>query len=357
MTDPDRPPGEGDFLAGPPPRSEIDERLQSDAPTEEGQLPFAGGPRDIDVRKKLGPRGKLLLGLLPVALAAGGWFLGGGVAWMLIALGSAGLLGLIALRYLPSIDFLGRRHFLTFGYLVLCWAAWVGVGYFLPLTTVKVRGDLIHGMKKEPDCPLRVSYGGAVLADLERGRECKIQFRGRFNRDRLTIQTLGPEGWIERSFRDYGNEVALEEIPTVSLYVDNRKHGAVELGCGQLRWAIAADKHQALRVPAGVPCSLTLDGKEVGVLEGKENALVDTRGTRSYRLRKIVYGGIINRLARPGPDLLANWPITLEGKHVHSLPAAIDYFLEPAPKEIKVTTLGGLPTGRESRWELLEREP
>jgi hypothetical protein len=356
MSDPDRTAPGSDFQTGPPARPERDDRLQQDAPPSEpeGQLSVLGR-EDIDIRKKLGPHGKLLLGLLPVALAAGAWFLAGGVVWVLLAVAAAGLLLLIALRHLPNIDFLRRDQFLKFGYLVLCWGIWTAVGYFLPVSTVKVEAALGSGWDKEPNCPMRIRYGRQVDVELNRPGEHTITFRGRFDPQALKVETLTPTGWVERSFDPYSSSVVLKEVPTARVYVDNRKHGAVEIGCGQLNFHVAAGRHQRLRIaalPGGRRCSVTLGGKEIGTLTGEADLLIDTLGTRSYRLRKIVYGSILHMLAGPEPGLFPETEVFRAG-HCHTLGVAVAYFLEDAPKEIK----GTIFSGKETRYELLEIEP
>ncbi len=359
MNDPDRAAQGGDFQTGLP-RLEADERLQNEAPAVGPEDRLSGiDPARIDVRRKLGPRGKLLLALLPLALAVGSWFLGGGTVWMLTSVLAAGSLLVVAIRYLPSIDFLGLRHYLTFGYLVLCWAAWAAVGYFLPLTTVTVKPALGSSWEKEPDCPMRITHGRQAQVEHDHPGEHTIAFRGRFDPRSLKIETRTPAGWIERSFTSYTSFVVLEEVPAARLYIDNRKHAAVDLGCGQLRFPIAAGSRQRLRLaapPAGSRCPLTMDGKEVGVLTGEEDVLVDTLGTRSYRLRRLVYGGILDMLAGPAAGPFPRTEL-FRGRHVHKLGVAVDYFLEDAPKEIKVPTWSGLPAGQQTRYELLEVQP
>jgi hypothetical protein len=357
VSDPNRPSREGDFQAGPP-HPEPDERLQNEAPAPEPEdRPIA--TRDLDVRKKLGPRGKLLVGLFPVALAVAAWFLAGGLVWVLGTLLSAGMLLLVAIRHLPNIDFLRRHQLLKFGYLVLCWCIWAGIGYFLPLTTVKVEADLGSGWEKEPDSPMRIVYGWQVDREVEHPHAPIIEFRGRFDPKSLKISTQTPTGWAERSFSDYSISVGLKPIPLARLYVDNRKHAAVEVGCGQLTFPIAAGSHQCLRIavpPGGSHCPVTIDGKEVATLAGEENLLLDTLGSRSYRLRKIVYGGILEMLAGQQPALFPSGDV-FRGGHAHKLGAAVDYFLEDAPKEIKVPALGGIAVGTHTRYELTQIGP
>jgi hypothetical protein len=356
MSDPDRTAQGSDFQAGAPSRPERDDRLQKDAPASEpeGRLSWLG-LGDIDIRKKLGARSKLLLGLFPVALAVGAWFLGGGVAWAVAAVAAAGLLLLIAVCYLPNIDFLRLHQFLTFGYLVLCWGIWTAVGYFLPVSTVTVEAALGSGWEKEPDCPMRITYGRQVEVELDRSQEHTIEFRGWFDPKALKIETQTPTGWVERSFDPYSYAVRLNEVPTARLYVDNRKHGAVGIGCGQLNFHVAAGRHQRLRIaalPTGSRWPVTLDGKEIGTLTAEADLLVDTLGTRSYRLRKIVYGSILDMLAEPAPGLFPETEV-FRGGHCHKLGVAVAYFLEDAPKNIK----GTIFTGKQTRYELLEIEP
>ena len=46
---------------------------------------------------------------------------------------------------------------------------------------------------------------------------------------------------------------------------------------------------------------------------------------------------------------------TLHPGHVHKLPGGIDYFLEPGPEKIQVTTVGVPGLGKRTRTELIEQ--
>jgi len=316
----------------------------------------------IDVRKKLTRSQKLIYAAIPVVLAGVSLILGGNQAWMLLAaLGALGiiLLAVSGLRVVAQRD-LSLRDFLVLGYLLVCWGAWTAVGYFLPVTTVHVKGDLLDKMADEPSCPLRVSYAGQVRVELDRCRECSFQFRGRFQREQLKIEMLSTVGWIKRKFGGYGDEVRLEKIPTTRLYIDNRGNGEVKLVCGQLSLDIAADSKECVKIPALAErdfCFLKLNGKQVGAIEG-ENVLVDTLGTRSYRLREIVYGHDWGMPLVPGGrDLRRALGSVFRQAHVHKLSEKLDYFLEPSPEKIEVTTFGGFSLGQHVRSELSEMEP
>src|SRR5262249_10493131 len=181
------------------------------------------GRFNVDVRRKPG----LLARSLPWLLAAMGlaviglvsWFLAGHAVWNYSA-GIAALLPfLLTLPGFKFLDHLRKRHFLLYGYFVLCWVVWALIGYYWPVTEVRVRGDLVYKMEQEPHCPLRVSYRDEVRVELDRVQECSFQFRGRFQPEQLKIEMLTPEGWVTRSFKNYGNEASLEKIPITRLYV------------------------------------------------------------------------------------------------------------------------------------------
>ena len=364
MTDDSSSAAEGDFMSALPPRKAVDERLTGEVSgPERGEQPLAPPAAGLDIRKRLSPaqkaRRRLFYASVPVGLAVVSWFLGGDLIWgavaavaaLLVIVASAAAFRVVAARDLRLGDFLPA------GYLLLCWASWTAVGYFLPLATVHVTGQ----MDGEPDCPFRVSYGGQVRLAAERGRECSFQIRGRFRPDEVKVETLTTQGWIDRSFRDYGDEVDLEKIPTTRIYLDNRGNGPVELGCGPLRFTAAAGGKACFRIPAlpvGARCPLTLDGQEVGNV-GSRNVLVDALGTRSYTLRTVTYesgfAGLL-RLGRPDLGPPPGKEAVLSGRHVHQLPGAIDFFLEPAPPNIKVTTFGGIDPIEQTRMELCETD-
>jgi hypothetical protein len=202
---------------------------------------------------------------------------------------------------------------------------------------------------------MRITYGRQVEVVVDPPGEHTIEFRGRFDPAALKIETLTPTGWGERSFDPYSDSVRLKAIPTARLYIDNRKHGAVRIGCGRLNFDIPAGGHRRLNIaalPASSRCPVTLDGKEIGILAGEADLLVDTLGTRSYRLRKIVYGSVIDMLAGPAPGLFPEVEV-FRGGHCHKLGVAVDYFLEDAPKEIKAMIF----SGKQTRYELLEIQP
>src|SRR5262249_36869974 len=160
-------------------------------------------------------------------------------------------------------------------------------GYFFPLTTVKIEPE----REEEPACPTRVSYRGEVLADFDRPQQYSFPLRGHLQPELLKIETLGPTGWIVRNFRNYGEDVKLETVPTVTLYVDNQGHGATSLECGELQFPVSAHAKERRVIVApreGVPIWVDIDGKPAGALDG-EHLLTDTLGTRSYQLREIVY--------------------------------------------------------------------
>jgi hypothetical protein len=354
---------DGDFTALPPSRAPIGEAVQREEPGQPAPLPtsLVAEPRPLDLRRKPTVSEQLTLWLLAAliltAVAIGSWFTGGNEYWMFgTALGVLILivLGLVSLRHASTLT---RRSYFTYGFLLVCCGVWFGIGYFWPQTTIKVNGGLAHDMEREPTTPFRVRYGGKVMVERERSQECAFSFRGRFDPKQLQIESLSPEGWIQRTFSDYSDSVRLEDIPVTWIYVDNRKHEESVLACGEVHFVIPADDKEIHRVPELkrlLKCPVTLDGQKVGNLTDK-NILVDTRGTRSYTERTVVYGGPLEILMNK-PEIGAG-SSSFRRKHVHELDDKIDYFLEPAPKEIKVPAFGGIAIGTEKRTELLEDEP
>jgi hypothetical protein len=311
----------------------------------------------------------LLAASVLVALAVASWFLGGNGVWGLSATAAALLLIALAIATVKIPSAPRPRYCLLLGYLFVCWGVWTAVGIFWPVTTVEVKGDRTDRMKNEPACPLRVSYAGQVRLEFDRPQECSFQFRGRFRADQLKIESLMPSGWVRRSFTEYGDSVCyLNKIPMARLYVDNRNNAGVTLACGKLGYRVAANSQKRLSIPAlprGGQCPVTINGKVVGVLQG-DDVLVDTPGTRSYRLRTVVYtSGFSWRHRLPGKerevpplrDLLPPEDRVFHRGHVHVLPGEIDYFLEPHPGQITVRTFIGLREEWHTRQELCETEP
>jgi hypothetical protein len=293
---------------------------------------------------------------VPFALAAVSWTLGGNNVWAWTA-GVSGVLlllwGVASLEVLRDRDF-QLRDFLVTGFVVLCWGAWAAVGYYFPLTAVRLK----DGDEEEPVGPVRLSYDGEVRFEGER-RQIAFEIRGRLDPARLKIESLAPTGWAARTFRASSDEVTLEKLPTTIIYFDNRDHKVARLVCGQLSVTVAANTKERVRVPAlapGTACPLLLDGKEIGTL-GEKDVFVDAFGTRSYRWRTITYGGPLEQVMALNPQGVVpprdDFELFRAG-HVHELRGKVDFFLEPAPNEIKVRTIGPTIGGRETRTELVE---
>lgn len=295
---------------------------------------------------------------VPFVLAAVSWLLGGNNVWAWTAAVSGVLLllwGVASLEVLRDRDF-QLRDFLLAGFVVLCWGAWAAVGYHFPLTAVRLKDD---DGDDEPVGPVRLSYDGEMRFEGER-RQGAFEIRGRLDPARLKVESLAPTGWVARTFRVYGDEVTLAKAPTTTLYFDNRDHKEARLVCGQLGVTVAANKKERLRVPAlapGAACPLVLDGKEVGTL-GEKDVLVDALGTRSYRWRTVTYGGALEQLMALNPQGGVVPPRDdfelFRAGHVHELRGKVDFFLVPAPREIKVQTFGPDIGGRTVRTELIE---
>jgi hypothetical protein len=353
-------PDDGDFTALPPSPAPIDEGIQREEPEQPAQLPtsLVAEPPPLDFRRKptLWERSRpwLLAVLILPAMALGSWRAGGTDVWAFgtaLCVLSLIILGLVALRHLGTLT---RRSYITYGYLMICCGTWFGIGYYWPLTTIQVNGGLDHSMERGPTTPLRVRYDGQTMVELERCQVCAFSFRGRFEPKLLQIESLGPQGWIRRPFDDYSDRVSLKDIPVTWIYVDNRKNGSTVLACGEVSFDIPAEGKEIYRVPGlevikGYP--VLLDGQQVGFLTDK-NILIDTRGKRSYTERTVIYGGPLEiMMNKPEIDPGSS---SFRKKRLHQLDDKIDYFLEPAPKEIKVQAFGGIAIGTEKRTELLE---
>ena len=352
-----------DFTALPPSPAPIDEGVQREEPERPAPVPTSllAEPRPLDLRRQPThwERAGLwfLAGIILPAAALGSWFAGGNDIWRIgtaLSVLILIILGLVALRHLGSLT---RSNSVTFGFLLICGGVWFGIGHFWPLTTIQVKAGL--GTKWEPrgHNAVAVRYDGTTMVELDRAQECAFSFRGRFDPKRLQIESLSPEGWIPRKFSDYSDSVSLEDIPVIWIYVDNRKHDPVVLSCGEVSFTIPEETQEIYRVPEFkrlLSCPVLLDGQKAGKLTDK-NILVDTLGTHSYTLSTVVYGGAL--------DMLLNKPaaggdsVSLQKQHVHELPGTIDFFLEEAPKEIKVPTFGGIVLGPEKRTELLADDP
>jgi hypothetical protein len=290
--------------------------------------------------------------LILLADAAVSWLVAGSDAWVWVAGISFVVLVLLATTALRvALRDLRPIHLLFFGYLALLWGCWAAVGYWFPLTTLTVKPD-----PEGPTTATRVHYASKELPPYDRAAGLSYQLRGRVDEESLKAETQGPAGWVPRPLRVYGSTAELEKVPTVALYVDNRDHAAVEVGCGELRLAVPAGAHATHVLPAepdGPPIRVTLDGKKVGKLEGGFG-LVDVLGTRSYRFRQVAYG---DGIAQFDPDFgRGTLPAsTYEAAHLHRLPARVDYFLEKAPDHITVTAVFGFAPP-ETRGELIDAD-
>jgi hypothetical protein len=297
----------------------------------------------------------LLAGLPPLGAVVGSWYLGGDETWLKVTCVAFCVLLLVGLGMLRgAFEARGRGMIwiaALFGYLLLVWGAWTGVGYFLPVTAVKVKPN-----KDGPDGPTRIVYRGEVVGELGRTDDHSFEIRGRFDPSRLRVETFGPEGWVQCPCRDFVSSVEVEAIPTVGLYVDNRQRGQTRLECGELKLQVPAGAafRRVIPAPAG-SLPLLLDGEVVGSLEG-EHLLIDVLGTREYRLREVTYrGGVLHLFQPERPDRL---PLVeyFRGRRLHRLPRQVDHFLEPAPEKVNVTTYGWQMDVRAERYELLDAD-
>jgi hypothetical protein len=245
-----------------------------------------------------------------------------------------------------------------------CWA-WLNFS----VRNVHIEPGWSSDRPQGPSLPVRVLYDGQVLATFDDWKEHTVAVRG-WRSDLLQVEMLRPEGWVacevDRSSWLHWNVylsyyVRVRGKPrTVALCVDNRGHDSVELACGQVCFRVAADRTRRLSIPASADARrypLTIDGRAVGALDG-DNFLVDVSGTRSYRLHEQVYGG---GLALLSPASIRRKPdVFYRGRPLHKLGAPVDFFLTPAPAQIRVRTLAihgvAMPVIEERRTELLEEK-
>jgi hypothetical protein len=345
-----------------PTEDESWKRIESDPDREILPRFFEKRPA-VDIRKKPSIFVRLRPWLpalpVPVALAVISWFLGGNVVWCVSAVIMTALLIIVGAVAHPRVNYLGPRVYLMSGYLVACWASWVLVGWYWPVTTVLVRAEFGDELKQDTSAPLRISYAGRVELEQDRCRRCSFQFRGPFQPAELKIEMLTPYGWVQRPFKTCGTEVRLTTFPHSRLYVDNRGHGATTLVCGKLNFRIAAGCHECLRIPnlpKDVHYPLAIDGTVVGTFEGGD-LLIDTLGTRAYLLRRVYYVDYRDRDKVAGGLLVAPPEVLFAGAHVHKVAERIDFFLEPAPQTIKVLAIGNVPMENGTRTELREWQP
>jgi hypothetical protein len=292
---------------------------------------------------------------LPLLLAAISWLLGGNAIWGWVT-GITGFLlflfVLSSLKYLPQMQV---RHYLLFGLIILNWACFAAVGYYFPLLSVSVRTRT-----DEAKLPTRVYYEGKEVASLDSSSEkATFPLRGRLEKSSVKIEVLGPQGWVARKFDVYGNDIVLDRVPTAFLYIDNKGHKAVDLACGALTLQVGADgreSYEFLALPEGKSFPMNIDGKEVGVVNSA-HTLIDVEGTRTYRLRHIVYQSGLGLALALDPNHAADHlpppDDSFAGKHVHKLPGKVDYVFTAAPEKITVHGFQGMMAQNETRTELL----
>src|SRR5262249_40394399 len=123
--------------------------------------PEREGAAVIDVRRKptlvVRRLPWVLTALVLPALLIVAWSLAGNAVWGYSAGIAAVILIILTLAGFRVLDDLRVRHFLLYGYLVLCWVGWFVVGFCWPITEVRVTGGLGHKLEDEPNCRLRVS--------------------------------------------------------------------------------------------------------------------------------------------------------------------------------------------------------
>ncbi|MGE3806019.1 MAG: hypothetical protein AB7K24_15205 [Gemmataceae bacterium] len=296
-----------------------------------------------------------------IASAAGSWYLAGTETWLLVTLGSVCIFALVivgALRGVAENAAQGQatnwRHVgRVFGYLVLVWVVWIGIGYFFPWTEVR-----IYPAEDGPDGPSRAVYRGRTRHEFDATRGAVFSFRGRLNTAALRIETFGPAGWMERPFRSLPG-VTLEDVPTTTLYIDNRARAVpARLEWGELTIDVPANRsaRRVIMLPPQPP-SLLIDGRDLGPLL-QPFYLIDITGTRQYELEELTYDNGMALAMNLVPGAPARKPPRREvyqGNQLHCLPGKVDFFLEGPPDSIRVTGMKGLETPREeSRFQLQE---
>jgi hypothetical protein len=276
----------------------------------------------------------------------------------LISFGLLFFAGLILVQA-GGLKVLRLRHYLVIGGCLAVWGCWLGAGLarpFLTPTTVRYSHEL--------DAPGRLLYSDDILATLERGETTEHSLRF-FDEKKLRLEILTPDGWAWREMslsHDWESRELVRPVlvkagsaEEITLWVDNRKGSRTVLACGQLEITIAANQTRKIGIPPSSQpglLPLRIDGVEVDSLTGSYY-LVDTSGQRAYRLKAHVYGGGLAQLGGAPPKVTAE--TLLSRRRLHPLKQSIDFFLTPAPSEIKVTTFGGVGAfAVEQRWELLE---
>lgn len=298
------------------------------------------------------PIWRALIGPISVAIvAAVAWQLAGGPTWHWIAILSAGAVFLLVTSAVKAgVSDLRARHFLGFGYIVLSVACWIGVGYFFPINQVQLQSELFTD-QCPIEGPIRVAYNGTLLSPISPDGKT-FRFRGRVDKGQISVESLGPDGWVARPHSCYDGKLTVKEIPTTNLHIDNRRNGAATLKCGLLSLDIAAGFTGRIRIPSPAnQTQLFIDGKEAGMI-ADGNCAIDVSGSHSYVLREIVYvSGLtqammrldqFHRIENPlvpkpeQPDIpKTNPPMACAGQHTYQLPKKIDYFLTPHPNWVE----------------------
>ncbi|MCI0655912.1 MAG: hypothetical protein L0170_02450 [Acidobacteria bacterium] len=154
-----------------------------------------------------------------------------------------------------------------------------------------------------------------------------------------------------------GEPSKIHTNPVIHVWVDNRGGPAHDLSLGELHHPILADTYESFRLLAPdceEAATLKLDGQDIGAVPLRraddpmvpDRVLVDTSGSRCYRLRRLHYGQGLN--PTPPPLMLVRKPA-----HVFNASFSVMYMFEEAPETITVKTPQGIP-GFGFRGELLE---
>jgi hypothetical protein len=303
--------------------------------------------------------------VLPAFVGVVSWTLGGDTLWWLVtAFGAIGLIAFGCYTLRGELERPRSKEWLLLGYLALVWAPWAAIGYFFPIEKVKIAVP-----DDEPAAALRISYNDELLTTLDPPRNWSFPIRGHFRADQLKVETLGPAGWRERTYRNYGQSVTLDSVPTIDAYIDNRKHGVATLEFGELKIVISADRAERRRIVApllGSPVAVRIDGSGVVQL-ADQPVFIDVLGTRTYHFHEVQYQGGLLHLLRAATSPLGEaepieHPAPIDaiflGRRLYPLPHKLDHFLEKAPSAIKVTAVYGMPLegtgGVVSRYQLTE---
>jgi len=135
---------------------------------------------------------------------------------------------------------------------------------------------------------------------------------------------------------------------SVILYVDNNAGPDASISVGALKESVPAGTARRVTFPLSAQCDesklVRLNGEvvqQMADVQGDHYYLLDTSGSRCYKLQTTIYGNFPSMMSPPKPELL-------RPQKIRALSDTVEYFMADAPGMIMANSGEGEGSGRTS---------